>query len=474
MSRSPFSIAICAALATLTACAALKPPPRATATLKDRAPVVTQEVSTGGTWPAAQWWLEYGDPVLNSLVETAIGSGRNIASADARIRQADQEVRIAAAAMGLKVDASAGFSRQRLSDNGMFPPDFLGYHWYDQADLGVSLHYQFDWWGKQQASIEAAVDRSHALAAERQAASLMLAASVTSTYFGWQGDSARMTLQEQAIAVQEKSLQNAQRRNAAGLEPADHVIEARQQMAAQQEALEVLKGSRRLRVVTLAALLGVDGTALPTLVAHPLPDAATRLPDDVGTNLLARRPEIAASRWRVEAALRDTDVQRANFYPDVSLNALAALSSIELGKLLRTDSAAPRFGIAIDLPLFDADLRRARHDASLAALQAAIATYDDAILNAAHEAGAAAASRQQLAAQREQRVQQLRAATDLVGVARTRLSGQMTHAGPLLAANLAEINARDALLRVDIDALMADVQLRQALGGGPATTETSR
>ncbi len=54
------------------------------------------------------------------------------------------------------------------------------------------------------------------------------------------------------------------------------------------------------------------------------------------------------------------------------------------------------------------------------------------------------------------------------------MNGQMTHVGPLLAASLAELNARDALLRVDIDALMADVQLRQALGGGPVATETSR
>ncbi len=96
-------------------------------------------------------------------------------------------------------------------------------------------------------------------------------------------------------------------------------------------------------------------------------------------------------------------MQRANFYPDVSLNALAALSSIDLGRLLRPDSAAPRFGIAVDLPLFDAGLRRARHDASMAGLDVAIAAYDDAVVNAAREAGAAAALLQQAADQRAQR-----------------------------------------------------------------------
>jgi multidrug efflux system outer membrane protein len=265
-----------------------------------------------------------------------------------------------------------------------------------------------------------------------------------------------------------------QRRVDAQLEQPDRAIDARLQLAAQREQLEILAGSRRLRVVTLAALLGVDAQALPPLAAHELPHAATLLPDDVGTNLLARRPDIAASRWRVEAALRDTDVQRASFYPDVSINALAALSSIDLGKLLRADSAAPRFGIALDLPLFDAGLRRARHQASQAELDVAIASYDDAVINAAREAGAAAASLQQAAAQRRQREQQLEAAVALAAAARARVAGQLTHLVPQLEASLREVSARDALLRVALDALLADLQLKQALGGGPVASETSQ
>lgn len=461
----------CLATALLAGCASLHPPPRATATLVDHAPVVATAAS-GAPWPNAQWWQDYRDPTLTTLIEIAIGNAKDIASADARIRQAGQEVRVAAAALGLRSSASASFSRQRLSDNGMFPPDFLGYHWYDQADVGVSLRYQFDWWGKQQAAIEAAVDRSRALSAERQAAAMMLAADVAETYFGWQSDSARIALQAQAVALQESVLKNAERRVNAQLELADRVIEAQQALAAQREVVEMLTGSRNLRVVKLTALLGVEAGALPTLIARPLPRATTALPDDVSTNLLARRADIAASRWRVEAALRDTDVQRASFYPDVSLNVLAALSSIDLGKLLRADSAAPRLGFAVDLPLFDAGLRRARHEASQAALDVAVAEYDQTVLNAAREAGVAAASLQQADAQRRQREQQLEAAGALVVVARARVNGQLTHVGPQLQASLRELDARDALLRLDLDALIADIQLKQALGGSPAGTET--
>ncbi len=127
----------------------------------------------------------------------------------------------------------------------------------------------------------------------------------------------------------------------------------------------------------------------------------------------------------------------------------------------------------MDLPLFDAGLRRARHQASQAALEVAIADYDATVTNAARDAGAAAAALMQADLQRQQRQQQLDSATSLVATARARVTGQLTHVGPQLAASLRELDARDALLRVDLDALVADIQLKQALGGDPTVTETS-
>jgi multidrug efflux system outer membrane protein len=191
----------------------------------------------------------------------------------------------------------------------------------------------------------------------------------------------------------------------------------------------------------------------------------------VGTNLLARRPDIQASRWRVEAALRDTDSARARFYPDVSLHALAGLSSVDIGKLLESGSRAPQFGIALDLPLFDAGLRRAQHGATLANLDLAIAAYDDAVVTAARQAGTAAAALAQAGAQRAEREQQLLAARNLAASAQARLQGELAHAGPLLSAQLGELNEQDQLQRIDLAAVLADVQLKQALAGPPAPQE---
>ncbi len=165
------------------ACAALHPPPRSKPELRETAPVIASATQVQGTWPEARWWKSYADPTLNQLVETAIGTGPTIAGADARIRAAEEAVHVAGAALGLSVDTQADYTRQRLSDNGMIPPSFLGFHWYDQSDLGVAVHYQFDWWGKQRAAMEGAIDRARATAAERQAATLGLAAAVSEAYF---------------------------------------------------------------------------------------------------------------------------------------------------------------------------------------------------------------------------------------------------------------------------------------------------
>ncbi len=450
-------------------CAALHPPARASAQLREQAPVAAS--GTTGSWPDAEWWKAYEDSTLDTLISTAIGQAPGIAGADARIRAAEEEVRVAGAALGLTVDAQAQYVRQRLSENGLIPPSFLGFHWYDQSDIGIAVRYQFDWWGKQRATLEAAVDRSRASAAERQSAELGLAAAVCSTYFDWQTTAARIALLQDSIALLERQLQLTQRRAAAQLDTVDSALTLQQSLAAHREERAMLAGQQQLQVIALAALLGTDTQSLPELRARALPRPSAALPTDAGANLLARRPDVAASRWRVEAALRDTDVARAGFYPDVSLRALAGLSSIELGRLLRSDSGVPAIGLAVDLPLFDAGLRRARHGAAQASLDVAIASYDEAVVNAAREAGAAAAAILQTAAQRAQRELQLATASEMLTVARARFNGQLTHIGPELTARLQQIAAQDALVRLDQAALLADIQLKQALGGGQATTD---
>jgi len=468
---SRMQAAALAALALLAAGCAT-PPAKRTLTLRNEAPVARFVVPAGdAAWPDVAWWRAYGDETLDALVARAFDSAPSLAVAEARFAAARQSVKATGAALGAQVQASADVSRQRLSDNGLISLEFLGFNWYNQADLGIDVRYSFDWWGRQQAAIQATVDEAHAAEADRAAARLVLAGAVAETYFGWQADQQRLALARQRVGAFDLLVKVMGKRVDAQLDDGDTLRLANYGQAAAREQLVGVEGSLRLRRVTLAALLGVPAESLPELTARPLPRAATGLPANLSLDLIGRRPDIVASRWRVDAARQGVTEARAAYYPDVSLRALAGLSSVELGKLLQAGSADPSIGLAIHLPLYDGGLRDARHGLRNAQLDAAIASYDEAIVAAAREVGAAASAARTLAAQREQRSAQLEQNHALLASAESRVNAGTSDIRPQLVAALQVNTTQESLVQIDLAALSADIGLRRALGGGYDSTQ---
>src|ERR1700730_9403297 len=252
---STWRIAAAGWLSLLASCAGL-PPKHKAVHLPESAPLEGLEAGAGGDWPEEQWWKRYRDPTLDQLIELGGANSPSLATARARYNSASQSVRLAAAESGAHLEASADGDRQRLSDNGLFPPRLLGFTWYNQFDLGLQASYTFDWWGKQRDAIEAAMDQAHAAQADHTAAALMLASSIADTYYGWQSDQSRLALaqEREATVAREGGIMAA--RILADLESADEAHRADSNLAAVREKIADLEGSARLRIVTLAALAG--------------------------------------------------------------------------------------------------------------------------------------------------------------------------------------------------------------------------
>jgi outer membrane protein, multidrug efflux system len=456
-----------AAVVTLfcVGCAGL-PPKQKPVQLPSSVPLDGVDTAAGGNWPAQDWWKRYQDATLDQLIELALRSSPTLATAHARYDSARQSVRIAGAASGARIDASAGIERQRLSDNGLIPPQLLGFSWYNQADLGLQASYTFDWWGKQRDAVEAAIDQAHAAQADHSAAELMLASSIADTYFGWQADQSRIALARERASMVEREGAIAAARVKADLDAAEDINRSDLALAAAREQIAALEGSAKLRVVALAGLVGRSAAELPALQPRPLPAFSGNLPDDVKIDLISRRADITASRWRVEAAERNLDSARAEFFPDVTINALAGLSSIDVGKLIEYGSRVPQASAAIHLPLFDAGRLKARYGATQAAIDSAVAGYHDALVGAARDVAQQAATRAQFAAQRAQRLIEVDAAHQLQGSAAARVRQGVNDARSELTATESWIEQRDALLQLDAAALSADIALQRALGGG--------
>jgi multidrug efflux system outer membrane protein len=227
-----------------------------------------------------------------------------------------------------------------------------------------------------------------------------------------------------------------------------------------------LEGSAKLRVVALAALVGRSIGELPPLATKPLPSFPGVLPDNVKIDLIARRADITASRWRVESAERSLASARAEFFPDVTVNALLGLSSLDVGKLLEYGSRVPQVSAAVHLPIFDAGRLKARYGGAAAAIDSAVSSYQDTVISAAREVAMQATTRAQIDAQRVQRARQVEAALRMKNAAAARVRQGVNDSRSELMATASWIEQRDAMMQLDAAALSTDVALQRALGGG--------
>ena len=295
---------------------------------------------------------------------------------------------------------------------------------------------------------------------------LGLSTAIATAYFAWQTEQAQLRDADALVQLQQQLRELSAARVRQGLDPEDLSAGARLRLAQANSQREELAGIVRTQLAVLAALVGVAPAQLPPLLPHPLPAVSAALPDDARLQLLARRPDLVALRWRVEAMGEQVRAARANFLPNLSLSAMAGFSSIDTSKALALGSRVFDVGPALSLPLFDDGALKARYGYSVAQLDGAAARYNQAVLDAAREVGVAVLDMQRLAAQHASQEQVLAASAQLSRQAAARLHQGLTDAMPTLASEAALIAQRATLTVLHGQQLGAEIALIQALGGG--------
>jgi len=459
--RALLACAVAIAVAGCSIPAKLNRPP-----VRDDVPLAGLDTGHRAGWPDAAWWKQYNDPQLDQLIELATKDSPDIAQAKSRVDSAQQNIRAATAQAGLSVNGSAQVERQRLSETGLIPPKFLGFTWYNQGDIGVQAQYDFDWWGKKRNTIEAAVDQAHAAEAQHSAAALAIQSNVADTYFGWLADQSRIALAKQGVQTAEQLEQIAQLRVKQGVDRPDTVQSAKAQTASARQMLVSIESSARIRQAVLASLCGVSPSQLPPLQPRPLPEVTTGLPDNAGVDLIARRPDIAASLWQVESALRQTDVARVEFFPDVSISAMAGLSSIDLDKMFSAGSRVFGLTPAIHLPIFTGGLLEANYGVSKAQLGAAVAQYNSTILSAARDVSTQSLTADQIQNRRKEQAREIAANQQLLANAQSRAQRGVSDRRETLSAQAQLLQQQDNDVSLQAQALSTDISLIKALGGG--------
>ena len=416
-------------------------------------------------FPDARWWQALGDPALDALVARALADQPGLAVAAARLARASAGLAGLQAGQGPQVGLGADFTRQRYSEHGLVPPPLAG-STRDAVNLQASASVELDFFGRHQPALLAALGQQQVAAAELAAARVLLSANVARAYVGLARLVALRDLTTQTLAQRQAQLDLTRQRVAAGL---DSRVELRQAEAGLPDAraqIEALEGQMVLARHQLAVLTGQAPQALAGLSPALAGLRPQPLPQRLGADLLGRRAEVVAARWRAEAALQDVAVARTQFYPDINLVGFVGLNALGLGNLLTLGSRNLGVGPALRLPLFDGGRLRANLQGRAADADAATAAYNGAVLDAAREVADASASLLWLARQRAEQAQALAATESAYDLALQRYRAGLGSYLAVLSAETGVLAQRQQATDLQARLLDTQVALMRALGGG--------
>lgn len=420
-------------------------------------------------WPVLDWWRTLGDTQLDELIQEALQGNPDLAAAEARARQA--------AAVATAVDASRSPSiGAKASVQDIHVPGTVLSSLGPAHDLSITTwmaslngSYKADFWGGERAAWEAALGEQRASEVDAQAARLALSAELVRAYarlaYAWQAHDLMEKDVERAAHLLELTAQrvnagidgSAQQRQAEA-----SVAAARQQLA---QSAHVIESAR----IALAILVG-KGPDRAAAIARPaaLKPLALAVPENLPAELLGRRPDIVAARWRVEAAQRKIDAAKADFYPSFNLSAAFGLVSLRSEDLLSLRSRYHTVTPAVSLPIFDAGRLRAGLSGRNAEYDIAVARYNKTLVSAFNEVALHMQATQALTAQESAQRQAAGAAREAWD-----LSMQRYHRG--LSSHIETLVAEQSLLAKEttlalIHAQQIDhaIQLIHTLGGGYA------
>ena len=331
--------------------------------------------------PKGRWWEIFDDRELHALAEEVSAANQNLKIAEARLREARAMVRFNRAALFPTISAGLGASSIRESSNRPFltPNVSLG----NSGDflLSLDLSYEIDLWGRVRRTVAAARQEAQATAADLETARLSLQAELVVDYIELRAADAQQQLLEETVKAFTLFLRLTTDRFRGGAAPRSDVAQAQTQLDTTQVQLTDIAVQRAQFEHAIATLIGKPPAAF-SLPRRPLDLRPPDIPVGLPSQLLERRPDIAAAERRVAEANEQIGIARAAFYPTVMLNASVGFEGSTFGTFLNASSLLWAVGASITQTIFDAGRRRATSDATIALYDATVAGYRQTTLTA--------------------------------------------------------------------------------------------
>jgi NodT family efflux transporter outer membrane factor (OMF) lipoprotein len=332
-----------------------------------------------------RWWKKFNDTQLNQLVEIALIDSPNLKIAENRLRRANELTKLAKSSLWPSIDLSGYVERERFATFGLIPPPFNG-KTFNIYELGLNFNYEIDFFNKNRSIIAASVSEECATYQDLLEARLILSTSIAATYFQLQSYSAQIKIAREIVRDKQKLFNIVRYRAKRGIESDIPVKTAEAELQSAILSLEQYKEAYSIWRNQLVVLIGKNPlTTTIELLPFNYHHYCLDLPANLPANLLGLRPDVAASRYHVEAYVHEINVAKAAFFPNINLQGLFSYQSINFGKFFDPKSQNNAIAAAFDLPIFDANARRANLGVKYAEYDQAVNTYNQTILTALRE-----------------------------------------------------------------------------------------
>jgi NodT family efflux transporter outer membrane factor (OMF) lipoprotein len=414
-----------------------------------------------------KWWEIFDEPELNALEEQVGPANQSLKIAEANYREARSNIqfqrsfRFPTVSVGPSITGNRVSGHSPTGDNGLQYGDF---------SLPISASFDADLWGRIRKSIAAAKEQSQASAADLENVKLELQTDLASYYFTIRGLDSQKRLLDDTVVAYQKAYDLTNNRYNGGVASKAEVAQAKTQLN-QTQAQDIDLGVQRAQLEhAIAVLTGRVPEGFQISVAQ-LKTTLPTIPVGIPSQLLERRPDIAATERQVAAANEQIGIAKAAFYPDL---VIAALGGFQAGSLVNWFTWPSRFwsvGPQLAQSIFDAGQRRSQVEISQAAYDATVANYRQTSLTAFQEVEDNLSTLRILEQEAAKQHEATQAAENSQQLALNRYKGGLvTYLEVITAQSIALTNERTEvdLLQRRMD---ASVQLVRALGGGWDTTK---
>ena len=440
---------------------------------KPAVPMTAAYKETDG-WKAAQpsdhlprgaWWTIFRDPELDALEEQIPAANQNLRIAEARLRQARALVRFNRAALFPTISASAGASSVRQSANQPFLTSNANGGSSGDLLFSIDMSYEIDLWGRVRRTVAAARHEAQATAADLETARLSLQAELAMDYFELRAADTQKQLLDETVKAFEAALRLTTNRFQGGAAPKSDVAQAQTQLDTTRAQATDVTVQRAQLEHAIATLIGKPPAAF-SLSPRSLDTRPPDIPVGLPSQLLERRPDIAAAERRVAEANEQIGIAKAAYYPTVMLNASVGFEGSSFGNVLNASSLLWSVGASITQTIFDGGRRRATSDAARAAYDATVAGYRQTTLSAFQQVEDNLAALRILEQEAEQQRRAVESALQSLQLFTNRYRGGVDNYLQVITAQTVTL----ANQRTEIDILRrrmgASVLLVKAVGGG--------